>query len=65
MKEKPSSYLGYREVKYSSEHWALLEGLRNEAIQIMAALENRQLENVIHGNIIHNKILSKFNTYNF
>lgn len=59
MKEKPSSYLGYREVKYSSEHWVLLEDLRNEAIQIMAALENRQLETVIHGSIARGDVNKK------
>ncbi len=59
MVEKPSSHLENREVIYTGEHWIMLERFREEAIRIMEALENHQLEVVIHGSIARGDVNEK------
>ncbi len=59
MVEKPSSHLENREVTYTGEHWIMLERFREEAIRIMEALENHQLEVVIHGSIARGDVNEK------
>jgi predicted nucleotidyltransferase len=48
---KPKKHAEYREVVYSSVHWALLESLREKAAQIMTALEGFRLRTLVHGSI--------------
>lgn len=59
MVKKPSSHLENREVIYTGEHWIMLERFREEAIRIMEALENHQLEVVIHGSIARGDVNEK------
>ncbi|NIQ06491.1 MAG: nucleotidyltransferase, partial [Candidatus Korarchaeota archaeon] len=59
MADRPSGYLGYREVIYPVEHWILLKKFREEAIQVMEALESRQLETVVHGSIARGDVDQK------
>jgi predicted nucleotidyltransferase len=48
---KPKKHAEYKEVVYSSAHWALLEALREKAAQIMTALEGFRLRTLVHGSI--------------
>ena len=51
MTTKPKKHADYKEVAYSSRHWALLGELREKAIQIMTALEGFRLQTLVHGSI--------------
>lgn len=51
MAKKPRRRVEYREVVYSTEHWALLVRFRQEALQVMEALENFRLDTVVHGSL--------------
>jgi len=48
---KPKKHAEYKEVVYSSAHWASLEELRKKATQIMTALEGFRLNSLAHGSI--------------
>lgn len=48
---KPKKHAEYKEVTYSSAHWALLEELREKAARIMTALEGFHLRTLVHGSI--------------
>lgn len=45
---KPSDY---KEIKYTNARWALLQELRNEAVNVMASLEAFQLQSITHGSL--------------
>jgi predicted nucleotidyltransferase len=51
MATKPKKRAEYKEVIYSSTHWALLRELREKAMRIMAALEAFHLRTLAHGSI--------------
>ena len=51
MAVKPTKPAEYKEVTYSSAHWALLQELRGEAIKVMSALEEAHLASITHGSI--------------
>ncbi|UCF44656.1 MAG: nucleotidyltransferase domain-containing protein [Candidatus Bathyarchaeota archaeon] len=51
MATKPKKHANYKEVDYTSRHWALLWEYREKAAQIMAALEGFRLQPVVHGSI--------------
>jgi predicted nucleotidyltransferase len=51
MATKPKKYADYKEVAYSSRHWALLGEYREKATQIMTALEAFRLQTLVHGSI--------------
>ncbi len=59
MAKKPWKRSEYKEVVYDNEHWALLETLRNKALQIMEALEFFHLEPVVHGSIARGDVTQK------
>jgi len=48
---KPKKHAEYKEVVYSSAHWALLGELREKAAWIMTALEGFRLRALVHGSI--------------
>jgi predicted nucleotidyltransferase len=51
MSAKPKKRAEYKEVIYSSAHWALLGDLREKAMRIMTALEKFRLRTLVHGSI--------------
>jgi len=51
MATKPKKHADYKEVTYTSRHWALLGKCREKAVRIMAALEDFRLQTVVHGSI--------------
>jgi predicted nucleotidyltransferase len=51
MATKPKKHADYKEVTYTSRHWALLGKCREKAARIMAALEGFQLQTLVHGSI--------------
>ena len=51
MAVKPTKSADYREVAYTNARWQLLNALRSEAAEIMAALEEFHLQSIIHGSI--------------
>ena len=51
MAAKPKKHAEYKEVVYSSAHWALLGELREKAAWIMTALEGFRLRALVHGSI--------------
>jgi len=51
MATKPKKRADYKEVIYSSAHWALLREYREKAARIMAALEGFRLQTLVHGSI--------------
>jgi predicted nucleotidyltransferase len=48
---KPKKHAEYKEIVYSSAHWALLEDLREKAVRIMTVLEAFHLQTFVHGSI--------------
>jgi len=48
---KPTRRHDFREVAYNRVRWALLDELREKAIQIMAALEGFRLRTLVYGSI--------------
>lgn len=59
MARKPLRRLEYREVVYDTEHWALLERFRVEALRIIEALQCFHLEAVVHGSIARGDVTQK------
>jgi len=59
MAKKPWRRSEYKEVIYDNEHWALLEKLRNKALQIMEALGFFHLEPIVHGSIARGDVTRK------
>ncbi len=51
MAAKPKKRAEYKEVIYSSAHWAVLGELREKAMCVMAALEAFRLRTLVHGSI--------------
>ena len=51
MAVKPTKPSEYKEVTYTRARWALLRGLRSEAIKVMAALDASNLASITHGSI--------------
>jgi len=51
MATKPKKHADYKEVTYTSRHWALLGEYREKAAQIIAALESFRLQTLVHGSI--------------
>jgi predicted nucleotidyltransferase len=51
MATKPKKHADYKEVTYTSRHWALLGKCREKAARIMAALEGFRLQTLVHGSI--------------
>ena len=51
MAAKPKKHADYKEVVYTSAHWALLGELRKKAMRIMTALEGFRLRALVHGSI--------------
>ena len=51
MTVKPTKPADYKEVTYTTAHWALLKELRSEAEKIMTALEAFHLTSIVHGSI--------------
>jgi predicted nucleotidyltransferase len=51
MATKPKKHADYKEVTYTSRHWALLGECREKAAWIMAALEDFRLQTLVHGSI--------------
>jgi predicted nucleotidyltransferase len=51
MATKPKKHADYKEVTYTSRHWALLGEYREKAARIMAALEGFRLQTLVHGSI--------------
>jgi predicted nucleotidyltransferase len=51
MVTKPKKHADYKEVTYTSRHWALLGKCREKAARIMAALEGFRLQTLVHGSI--------------
>jgi predicted nucleotidyltransferase len=48
---KPKKHVDYKEVRYSSARWALLEKLGEKATRIMTVLEGFRLRTLVHGSI--------------
>ena len=53
---KPKKHAEYKEVVYTSAHWALLKELREKAARIMTALEGSHLCALVHGSIARGDI---------
>jgi predicted nucleotidyltransferase len=51
MATKPKKHADYKEVTYTSRHWALLEEYREKTARLMAALEGFRLQTLVHGSI--------------
>jgi len=51
MATKPKKHADYKEVTYTSRHWASLGEYREKAARIMAALEDFRLQALVHGSI--------------
>jgi len=51
MAAKPTKPADYKEVTYTNGRWARLRELRDEAIEIMAALEHAPLASLTHGSV--------------
>lgn len=56
MTKKPLRRLGYREVVYDAEHWALLEKFRQKTARIMEALEKFRLDAIVHGSVARSDV---------
>jgi len=48
---KPTKPADYKEVTYATVRWALLRELRDEAVRVMAALQEFHLASVTHGSV--------------
>jgi len=59
MSTKPKKRDEYKEVIYSSAHWALLRELREKATRIMTALEAFRLRTLVHGSIARGDVNKK------
>jgi len=59
MSTKPKKRDEYKEVIYSSAHWALLRELREKAMRIMTALEAFRLRTLVHGSIARGDVNKK------
>jgi len=59
MAKKPITRAESKEVTYSLEHWELLESLREEAAQIMEALDRSHIDCIVHGSIARGDISEK------
>ncbi|HYA77176.1 MAG TPA: nucleotidyltransferase domain-containing protein [Verrucomicrobiae bacterium] len=51
MAVKPIKHADYKEITYTSTHWKLLNELRSKAEEVMAVLEEFNLESIVHGSI--------------
>lgn len=51
MAVKPTKHGDYKEVTYTSAHWALLKELRIKATEIIAALDAFHLQAITHGSV--------------
>jgi predicted nucleotidyltransferase len=59
MTRKPVRHAEHLEVFYYSKRWALLEELRDKAVQTMEVLESAQLEPIVHGSIARGDVNAK------
>jgi predicted nucleotidyltransferase len=59
MSTKPKKRDEYKEVIYSSVHWALLRELREKATRIMTALDAFRLRTLVHGSIARGDVNKK------
>jgi hypothetical protein len=59
MSTKPKKGDEYKEVTYSSAHWALLGELREKATRIMTALDAFRLRTLVHGSIARGDVNKK------
>jgi predicted nucleotidyltransferase len=59
MSTKPKKRDEYKEVTYSSAHWALLGELREKATRIMTALDAFRLRTLVHGSIARGDVNKK------
>jgi predicted nucleotidyltransferase len=59
MAMKPEKRADYQEVTYNSARWALLREYREEAAQIMTALEKSHLQALTHGSIARGDVNKK------
>jgi predicted nucleotidyltransferase len=59
MSTKPKKRDEYKEVIYSSAHWALLGELREKATRIMTALDAFRLRTLVHGSIARGDVNKK------
>jgi predicted nucleotidyltransferase len=59
MSTKPKKRDEYKEVIYSSVHWALLGELREKATRIMTALDAFRLRTLVHGSIARGDVNKK------
>jgi len=59
MAKKPVTHAESKEVTYDMKHWELLESLREEASQIMEALDRSRIDCIIYGSIARGDISEK------
>jgi predicted nucleotidyltransferase len=59
MTKKPERHFEHREIIYAAYRWNLLKKLRQEAIQLMEALENFHLGPTVHGSIARGDVNCK------
>ena len=59
MNIKPVKAGDEREVKYSKEHWELLNKLRGKAARIMQVLEENHIYTIIHGSVARGDVTPK------
>lgn len=48
---KPTRSSEYKEIKYTHSRWAKLKSLRQNALKVMSALRDFQLQSTIHGSV--------------
>jgi len=56
MATKPKKHADYKEVTYTSRHWALLGEYREKAARLMVALESFRLHTLVHGSIVRGDV---------
>ena len=59
MTKKPLLRAERLEVTYDEEHWRLLRRLREEAIEIMSALDDLRIFSIVHGSIARGDVSEK------
>ena len=59
MAKKPLLRAERLEVTYDEEHWRLLRRLREEAIEIMSALDDLRIFSIVHGSIARGDVSEK------
>jgi predicted nucleotidyltransferase len=59
MNAKPERRVEFKEVRYNSARWALLDEFRKKALRLMVGLEQLHVRSIVHGSVARGDVTKK------